>query len=116
MESAVTALATGLMTLAGVLVANSKNRAVMEAKIDALTKQVKKHNCLIERTFNLERDMAVALGAHDRAGRSGRGGCQRGHVGGLRGAGSDVARCGCDARDGGADAHQGRARRGIRNR
>lgn len=32
----------------------------MEQKIEVLTKQVEKHNCLIERTFNLERDMAVA--------------------------------------------------------
>lgn len=60
MESVFAALVTGVLTLAGVLVSNSRSRAVMEAKIDALTKQVEKHNCLIERTFNLERDMAVA--------------------------------------------------------
>ncbi len=60
MESVIAALVTGVLTLAGVLVSNSRSRAVMEAKIDALTKQVEKHNCLIERTFNLERDMAVA--------------------------------------------------------
>ena len=60
MESVIAALVTGVLTLACVLVSNSRSRAVMEAKIDALTKQVEKHNCLIERTFNLERDMAVA--------------------------------------------------------
>ncbi len=60
MESVIAALVTGVLTLAGVIVSNSRSRAVMEAKIDALTKQVEKHNCLIERTFNLERDMAVA--------------------------------------------------------
>lgn len=60
LESVVAALVTGLLTLAGVLVSNSRSRAVMEAKIDALTKRVEKHNSLIERTFNLERDMAVA--------------------------------------------------------
>lgn len=60
MESVIAALVTGVLTLAGVLVSNSRSRAVMEAKIDALTKQVEKHNCLIERTFNLERDMAIA--------------------------------------------------------
>ena len=49
-----------LLTLVGVLVSNSKSRGVMEQKIEALTMQVEKHNCLIERTFNLERDMAVA--------------------------------------------------------
>ena len=59
MESVVTALVTGVLTLAGVLVSNSRSRAVMEAKIDALTKQVEKHNCLVERTYLLERDMAV---------------------------------------------------------
>lgn len=59
MESVAAALVTGVLTLAGVLVSNSRNRAVMEAKIDALTKQVEKHNCLVERTYVLERDMAV---------------------------------------------------------
>lgn len=60
MESIITALITGLLTLMGVLVSNSRSRAVMEAKIDALTKQVERHNCLIERTYRLERDMALA--------------------------------------------------------
>lgn len=59
MESVAAALVTGLLTLAGVLASNSRSRAVMEAKIDALTKQVEKHNCLVERTYLLERDMAV---------------------------------------------------------
>lgn len=59
MESVIAALVTGVLTLAGVLVSNSRSRAVMEAKIDALTKQVEKHNCLVERTYLLERDMAV---------------------------------------------------------
>lgn len=52
-------LVTGLLTLAGVLASNSRNRAVMEAKADALTKQVEKHNCLVECTYVLERDMVV---------------------------------------------------------
>lgn len=60
MESVVASLVTGLLTLAGVLASNSRSRAVMEQKIEALTRQVEKHNSLIERTFNLERDMAVA--------------------------------------------------------
>lgn len=60
MESVVAALVTGVLTLAGVLASNSRSRAVMEQKIEALTRQVEKHNSLIERTFNLERDMAVA--------------------------------------------------------
>lgn len=60
MESVISALVTGLLTLIGVLVSNSRSRALTEAKIDALAKRVEKHNSLIERTFNLERDMAVA--------------------------------------------------------
>ena len=60
MESVLASLVTGVLTLVGVLVSNSKSRGVMEQKIEALTMQVEKHNCLIERTFNLERDMAVA--------------------------------------------------------
>ena len=49
-----------MLTLAGVVASNSKNRAVMQERIDALTKQVEKHNRMIERTFKLEQDMAVA--------------------------------------------------------
>ena len=48
MESVVAALVTGVLTLAGVLVSNSRSRAVMEVKIDNLTRQVERHNCLIE--------------------------------------------------------------------
>ena len=60
MESVVAALVTGLLTLAGVLVPNSRSRAVMEVKIDELTRRVEMHNRMVERTFLLEQDMAVA--------------------------------------------------------
>ena len=59
MESVAVALITGVLTLAGVLVSNSKSRAVMEEKIEALTRQVEKHNRVIERTYQPERDVAV---------------------------------------------------------
>jgi len=59
MESVAVALITGVLTLAGVLASNSKSRAVMEEKIEALTRQVEKHNSLVERTYQLERDVAV---------------------------------------------------------
>ena len=49
----------GVLTLAGVLVSNSRSRAVMEVKIDNLTRQVERHNCLVERTYALEQDVAV---------------------------------------------------------
>ena len=59
MESVVIALISGGMTLAGVIVSNSKSRAVTEQKIDELTRRVEKHNCLVERTYQLERDVAL---------------------------------------------------------
>ena len=58
-ESVIAALVTGVLTLIGVLVSNSRSRAVMEVKIDNLTRQVEKHNCLIERTYALEQDVAI---------------------------------------------------------
>lgn len=59
MESIVVALIGGVVTLVGVLCFNSRNRVVMEFKIDLLSKRVEKHNTLIERTHRLERDVAV---------------------------------------------------------
>lgn len=59
MESIAVALIGGAVTLAGVLASNSKSRAVMEEKIDELTRRVEKHNCLVERTYGLERDVAL---------------------------------------------------------
>lgn len=60
MESVIVACITGVVTLVGVILSNSKSRAVMELKIDALTEKVEKHNHLIERTYKLEQDVAVA--------------------------------------------------------
>lgn len=59
MESIVVALIGGVVTHVGVLCSNSRNRAVMEIKIDLLSKRVDKHNTLIERTYRLEPDVAV---------------------------------------------------------
>lgn len=59
MESIAVALIGGVVTLVGVLASNSRSRAVMEAKIDELSRRVDKHNCLVERTYELERDVAV---------------------------------------------------------
>ena len=58
-EAIAVALVSGLMTLPGVLVSNSRSRAVMEVKTDELRRQVEKHNSLIERTYRLEHDVAV---------------------------------------------------------
>ena len=49
----------GVLTLIGVLVSNSRSKAVLELKIDTLSERVQKHNELISRTYQLESDMAV---------------------------------------------------------
>ena len=59
MESVVVALIGGAVTLAGVIASNSRSRAVLEQKVDELSRRVEKHNCLVERTYRLERDMAL---------------------------------------------------------
>lgn len=59
METIVVALISGGVALAGVIASNSKSRAVMEQKIDELTRRVEKHNCLVGRTYLLERDVAL---------------------------------------------------------
>ena len=59
MESIIVACITGVVTLIGVILSNSKSRAVMEVKLDALTEKVEKHNQVLERTYVLEQDMAV---------------------------------------------------------
>ena len=59
MESVLVALIGGAVTPAGVMASNLRSRAVMEQKIDELTRRVDKHNCLIERTYLLERDVAL---------------------------------------------------------
>lgn len=59
MESVIVACITGVVTLVGVLLSNSKSRAVMEYKIDELSARVEKHNNMIERQQAVERDVAV---------------------------------------------------------
>lgn len=60
MESIIAATVTRVLTLLGVLASSSRSRAVMETKIDELTRRVEMHNRMVERTFRLEQDMAVA--------------------------------------------------------
>ena len=54
MESIIVACITGVVTLIGVILSNSKSRAVMEVKLDALTEKVEKHNQVLERTYARE--------------------------------------------------------------
>ena len=44
MESIITAIITGGVTLLGVLIANGKSQAVTETKLDELTREVREHN------------------------------------------------------------------------
>lgn len=44
MDTIVVALISGGVTLAGVLIANSRSQAVTETKLDALTREVREHN------------------------------------------------------------------------
>lgn len=53
-ESIIVAIITGVLTLVGVLIANSRSDAVQNERIDSLREEVKKHNQLIERVFHLE--------------------------------------------------------------
>lgn len=46
-------------SLVGVVLSNLCSRVVMEAKINGLIKRIEKHNCLVERTYRLEQNMAV---------------------------------------------------------
>ncbi|MBQ9002616.1 MAG: hypothetical protein IJ087_12260 [Eggerthellaceae bacterium] len=59
MESIFAASITGVLTLVGVIISNSKSRAVTECKIDELSARVEKHNSMIERQYRIEQDVAV---------------------------------------------------------
>lgn len=48
MDVILSALITGAVTLIGVMIANSKSNAVMEYKIEELTREVRKHNGFAE--------------------------------------------------------------------
>ena len=59
MESVITAVVTGVLTLVGVLVSNSRSQAVIEVKLDELARKVEKHNGMIERQYALEKKVAL---------------------------------------------------------
>lgn len=58
-EAIVTALITGGITLLGVLIANSKSQAVMETKVDELTREVREHNNFARRMPVVEEQIKV---------------------------------------------------------
>ena len=64
MDTIVVALISGGVTLAGVLIANSRSQAVTETKLDALTREVREHNNFARRMPVVEeqiRDMERRL-------------------------------------------------------
>lgn len=48
-ESIIVAIITGVLTLAGVLISNSKSQAVMDTKLTDLTREVREHNNFAKR-------------------------------------------------------------------
>lgn len=59
MESIITALITGGLTLIGVLIANGKTQAVTETKLDELTREVREHNNFARRMPVVEEQIKV---------------------------------------------------------
>lgn len=57
MGTIIASLITGLVTLAGVLIANSKSQAVTDTKIEELTREVREHNSFATRVPVLEARM-----------------------------------------------------------
>lgn len=58
-ESIIVALITGSMTLIGVLIASNKQQAVIDTKLDELTREVREHNDFARRVPILEEQMKV---------------------------------------------------------
>lgn len=63
METIISACISAGVTLIVCLISNhgqqEKTRALMEYKLDELTKRVDKHNNVIERTYSLEQELSV---------------------------------------------------------
>lgn len=60
MNEVIAAVITGIITLMGVLIANSKSQAVTDTKLDELTREVREHNTLISRVPVLSEQLKVA--------------------------------------------------------
>lgn len=59
MESIIVALVSGGITLVGVLIANSKTQAVMDTKLEELTREVREHNNFAKRMPVVEEQIKV---------------------------------------------------------
>ena len=60
MESILSALIAGAVTLIGVLIANSRSQVVTDTKLEELTREVREHNNFARRVPILEEQMKVA--------------------------------------------------------
>ena len=60
MESILSALIAGAVTLIGVLIANSRSQAVTDTKLEELTREVREHNNFARRVPIREEQMKVA--------------------------------------------------------
>ena len=56
-ETIITALITGGLTLVGVLISNGKRQAVIETKIEELTREVREHNNFAKRMPVVENEI-----------------------------------------------------------
>lgn len=59
MESIITAVISSGLTLVGVIIANSKNAAVTETRLDELTREVREHNNFARRMPVVEEQIKV---------------------------------------------------------
>lgn len=59
MEAIIVALVSGGITLVGVLIANSKTQAVMDTKLEELTREVRQHNNFAKRMPVVEEQIKV---------------------------------------------------------
>lgn len=60
MDALIAAVISGVVTLAGVLIANSKAQAVTDVKIDELTREVRRHNSFAEKIPVIEEQIKIA--------------------------------------------------------
>ena len=58
-ETIIASIITGAITLCGVLIANSKNHAVMQTQIAELTREVREHNNFARRMPVVEEQIKV---------------------------------------------------------
>ena len=58
-ETIVCALITGGLTLMGVLIANGKQQAITDTKLDELTREVREHNNFAQRVPVIEEQLKV---------------------------------------------------------